>query len=66
MMVDKRHFMDLVEKQIRSSLHWDSVASYSERPTLVAAAEHICLAEGAKSVSAKAGLLSLERSGLGF
>ena len=53
MKVDKRHFMDLVEKQIRSSLHWDSAATYSDRPTLVAAAEHICLAEGAKRARPK-------------
>ena len=41
-------FLDQVEDKILQTLSWDSQASQSEAPQLVAAGQHLCLAPGAK------------------
>lgn len=52
-MTDKYKFMDIVEQRISAALSWDSAASWSDMPTLAAAARHLCLAKGAKRARPK-------------
>jgi heptaprenyl diphosphate synthase len=49
----KQIFLNQVEAQIISSLAWDKEASWSDRPTLAAAAQHLCMAPGAKRARPK-------------
>ena len=53
MIPTKQKFLNLVEEQIISSLAWDKEASWSDRPTLAAAAQHLCMASGAKRARPK-------------
>jgi len=53
MIPTKQIFIQQVEQQIISSLKWDKEASWSDRPTLAAAAEHLCMASGAKRARPK-------------
>ena len=53
MIPTKQKFLNLVEDQIISSLAWDKESSWSDRPTLAAAAQHLCMASGAKRARPK-------------
>lgn len=46
-------FIDTVEQRISAALSWDKQASWSDMPTLAAAARHLCLAKGAKRARPK-------------
>ena len=49
----KQTFLHNVEQHIISSLSWDKEASWSDRPALAAAAQHLCMAPGAKRARPK-------------
>lgn len=53
MIPTKQSFLQQVEKQIISSLTWDKEASWSDKPALAAAAQHLCMAPGAKRARPK-------------
>ena len=43
-----KNFIEEVENRIDKALTWDRKSSYSDMPTLAAAARHLCLASGGK------------------
>ena len=51
--MNKDNFIDIVEQRISTALSWDEQASWSDMPTLAAAARHLCLARGAKRARPK-------------
>lgn len=52
-MITKTDFIHTVEKRIVTALDWDNEASWSDKPALAAAANHLCLSNGAKRARPK-------------
>lgn len=48
-----KNFIEEVENRIDKALTWDRKSSYSDMPTLAAAARHLCLASGGKRARPK-------------
>ncbi|MEC7983955.1 MAG: polyprenyl synthetase family protein [Myxococcota bacterium] len=50
---NQARFLEKVEDKILQSLSWDKEASWSDQPALAAAAQHLCMASGAKRARPK-------------